>query len=187
MFHTRFNPAIQAAINLTADAQGVKLAREEREDCKQSLWFSLIKNNYKKLGSYRGINGCTLRSWLWVCAVNETRNYLKERKKHAHSSLEDSSSGENQDNSPLNLSQGRESIEEEIAQNELYAIIIHIIEEHLTTRQRLFAQLYWLDGASFDEIRHIMHLQDQELYLLKHRTQKKIKQILKKHFCPFDD
>jgi RNA polymerase sigma factor (sigma-70 family) len=42
--------------------------------------LSLFKDNYRKLRSFQGKNGCSLASWLRLVAVNHTRDYAKKKK-----------------------------------------------------------------------------------------------------------
>jgi RNA polymerase sigma factor (sigma-70 family) len=170
IFYERFARLISATISRTASLQSVNLNHEDMEDCKQLVWASFLENEYKKLKSYKGINGCSVATWLKTCTVNATINFLTSVSRHKHLPLEGILTTENR---------SLENPEKTATQQELWERIIQIVEKELSTRERLFAHLYWFDEVSFGEISLIMHLSTDNIYLLKHRIQKKIQQFLK--------
>ncbi len=56
------------------------ISAEQVEDIYQEIFHSLIKDNYRKLATYRGKNGCSLASWLRQVTVNFTIDYLRKLK-----------------------------------------------------------------------------------------------------------
>jgi RNA polymerase sigma factor (sigma-70 family) len=49
-------------------------------DIFQEIFLSLVKDNFRKLRSFRGRNGCTLATWLRQVAVNATLDYLRRER-----------------------------------------------------------------------------------------------------------
>ncbi len=43
----------------------------------QEIFLSLIKDNYRRLRSFKARNGCSLASWLRQVSINATINYLR--------------------------------------------------------------------------------------------------------------
>lgn len=56
------------------------LTKENTGDIFHEIFLSLTKDNFKKLSSFKGKNGCTLASWLRVVTVNYTLDYLRKFK-----------------------------------------------------------------------------------------------------------
>ena len=55
---------------------GIPITPAEKEDIFQELMFSLVENNFRKLKSYRALNGCSFASWLRQVTINFTINRL---------------------------------------------------------------------------------------------------------------
>jgi RNA polymerase sigma-70 factor (ECF subfamily) len=60
--------------------KGCSISTEQTEDIFQEIFQALIKDNYKKLSTYQGKNGCTLASWLRQVTINFTIDYLRKLK-----------------------------------------------------------------------------------------------------------
>ena len=58
--------------------------------------------------------------------------------------------------------------------------IYDVIDKELSPREKLIANFYWIDGLSFEEIAEITKLSVNNLYLIRHRIQKKIKKIIER-------
>ncbi|MGA1795424.1 MAG: RNA polymerase sigma factor [bacterium] len=171
-FHERFSRLINATIFQTARVHWIDLKPEDMRDCEQAIWSSFLENECNKLRCYRGDNGCTLATWLRTCTVNATLNFLDAliRSTSRYVPL-----GENAH--PVNKE--IENVERHIAEQEELERVMKIIRENLTSRERLFVTFHWLDEMSFNEISPIMNLPPRNLYVLKHRIQKKIRRLLK--------
>lgn len=61
-------------------SKGVAAAENYSNDICQEIFHSLIKDNFKKLKSYRAKNGCSLASWLRQVTINFTIDYLRRIK-----------------------------------------------------------------------------------------------------------
>jgi RNA polymerase sigma factor (sigma-70 family) len=79
-FILRYSRLIYNYIYSVLAIQGCRLSRCEVEDIFQEIFHSLIKDNYKKLSTYRGRNGCSLGSWLRQVTINFTIDYLRSLK-----------------------------------------------------------------------------------------------------------
>ena len=60
--------------------KGRSISTEQVEDIYQELFHVLIKDNYRKLSTYQGKNGCSLASWLRQVTINFTIDYLRKLK-----------------------------------------------------------------------------------------------------------
>jgi RNA polymerase sigma factor (sigma-70 family) len=49
-------------------------------DISQEIFLSLIKDNFKKLRSFKARNGCSLASWLRLITIHSTIDYLRRLK-----------------------------------------------------------------------------------------------------------
>lgn len=79
-FLSRYSRLIYNYIYSVLAVKGRRLTAEQVEDVFQEIFYSLIKDNYKKLATYQGRNGCSLASWLRQVTINFTIDYLRKLK-----------------------------------------------------------------------------------------------------------
>ncbi len=79
-FILRYSRLIYNYIHSVLSVNGHSASAEQLEDIFQEILHSLIKDNYRKLSTYRGKNGCSLASWLRQVTVNYTIDYLRKFK-----------------------------------------------------------------------------------------------------------
>ncbi len=79
-FLPRYSRLIYNYIYSVLSVKGYSLTEEQVEDVFQEIFCSLIKDNYKKLATYQGKNGCSLASWLRQVTINFTVSYLRKLK-----------------------------------------------------------------------------------------------------------
>lgn len=77
-FMERYSRLIYKYIHSVLNAKGFTPAQDYIDDIFQELFKSLIQNNYKKLKSFKGKNGCSLASWLRQVTINLTLDYLRK-------------------------------------------------------------------------------------------------------------
>lgn len=79
-FLEKYSRLIYSYIHYVLTSKGSRLARDASQDIFQEIIFSLIKDNFRKLKSYKARNGCTLASWLRQVTINATIDYLRMQK-----------------------------------------------------------------------------------------------------------
>lgn len=79
-FISRYSRLIYNYIYSVVSVKGCSILAEQVEDIFQEIFHSLIKDNYKKLSTFKGKNGCSLASWLRQVTINFTVDYLRKLK-----------------------------------------------------------------------------------------------------------
>jgi len=79
-FVEKYSRLIYNYIHRVLYSKGIAAAGEYANDICQEIFHSLIKENFKKLKSYRAKNGCSLASWLRQVTINFTIDYLRRIK-----------------------------------------------------------------------------------------------------------
>jgi len=79
-FISRYSRLIYNYIYSVLAVKSHSLALGQVEDIFQEIFYSLIKDNYRKLSTYQGRNGCSLASWLRQVTINFTIDYLRKLK-----------------------------------------------------------------------------------------------------------
>ncbi len=79
-FILRYSRLIYNYIHSVLTVKGRSISTDQVEDIFQEIFHALIKDNYKKLSTYQGRNGCSLASWLRQVTINFTIDYLRKLK-----------------------------------------------------------------------------------------------------------
>ena len=88
-FILRYSRLIYNYIYSVLSVKGRSLSSEQVEDIFQEIFQALIKDNYRKLATFQGKNGCSLASWLRQVTINFTIDYLRKLKPIASLDAED--------------------------------------------------------------------------------------------------
>ena len=76
-FVDKYSRLIYNYIYSVLKTKGLTLAQENIEELFQEIFFSLIKDDFKKLKSFKGLNGCSFASWLRQVTVNFSIDYIR--------------------------------------------------------------------------------------------------------------
>ena len=79
-FLDKYSRLIYSYILHVLNAKGCSPAKDISQDIFQEIICSLIKDDSRKLRTYKARNGCSLASWLRQVAVNATIDYLRVQK-----------------------------------------------------------------------------------------------------------
>jgi RNA polymerase sigma factor (sigma-70 family) len=79
-FLNKYSRLIYSYIFNVINFKGHTLTQANIEDLFQEIIYSLITDNFKKLRSFKGLNGCSLASWLRQLTINFTIDELRKLK-----------------------------------------------------------------------------------------------------------
>jgi len=79
-FIDKYSRLIYNYIHSVLKIKGSHFTQENINDLFQEIILSLVKDNFKKLSSFKAKNGCSLASWLRQVTVNFTIDYLRKLK-----------------------------------------------------------------------------------------------------------
>lgn len=60
--------------------RSVSYSQNDINDIFQEIFYYLIKDNFKKLSTFKAKNGCSLASWLRQVTINFTKDYIRKLK-----------------------------------------------------------------------------------------------------------
>jgi len=150
-------------------------AQDSINDLFQEIFLALIKDDFKKLKTYKGKNKCSLASWLRQVTINYTIDYLRKTK--AAISLE----AENEDGA---------SLKDLIADDSILALEGIIQEEkslhledcisRLNTDDKYFLELYLNQGISLEGLKEIFRIARGAVDMRKSRIIEKLRDCFRK-------
>lgn len=146
-FLERYSRLIYSYILSVAKVKGLILAPDSVNDLFQELILSLLKDNFRKLRTYRGKNGCSFASWLRQVTINFTLDFTRRLKPQV--SIDE----ENEEGLTLKdlLRDNSISARDKIAQSELLSHLKDCVA-FLDDDDKYFIELYLNRGLSLGDI-----------------------------------
>ncbi len=178
IFVEKYTDLVYHTIHKTLNIYHPEFLYQELEDIHNSIFLSLIDNDYKKLRQYKGINGCTVSSWIRIIATNSVLNFIKKGSK-IHVSFEDTSDENEKKTLTDTISDPQPSVIEKITESEQAALLVELMEG-LKSNDRLFLKYYYEEELPPEEIAEIMNITVSAIYSKKSRIIDKLKKIAKK-------
>lgn len=175
VFLTRYSRLIYSYIYQTFNLNGHRYKQEEIEDIYQEIFCSLIKDNYRKLSSYQGRNGCSLASWLRQVVINSTLSYLRKLKNTAVSIDQETEEGFSLKEVLKDISV---SAQEFLADAEKLRSLEDCIEL-LDADDQYFAGLFLDQGLGLSQIKEHLGLNRGALYMRKSRILRRLRDCFK--------
>ncbi len=77
-FIEKYSRLIYGYIHSTIDSRGHTFAQDNIDDIFHDIILSLVKDNFRKLNSFKAKNGCSFASWLRQVTVNFTIDYMRK-------------------------------------------------------------------------------------------------------------
>jgi RNA polymerase sigma-70 factor, ECF subfamily len=167
----RFSGLIYHAVKQTLVLKRVPHTRQDLEDLHGSVFLQLLDKGCRKLGQYRGTNGCSLASWIRLIAIRTVLNHLRAQGMDSFSWGDRRSAIE--DLHGELAAEGAEVSRKVEKEEEL-----RMVEEgihRLPAKERLLMRLHFERGLALEEVADVMHLTLQNAYTIKHRAVKRLR------------
>jgi RNA polymerase sigma-70 factor (ECF subfamily) len=173
IFVKRYSKLVYHAVHHTLKLHSYTHKTEDIEDIHNSIFLSLIENDFRKLRQFEGRRGCSLSSWVRLISVRSTIDFLRSQKVHL------SINGDSETAQPIieTLIDDRLSVEKQMEMAETERAFKDAINE-LSPSDKLFIRLYYEKELPEEEIAGIMHVSINTIYSKKNRIREKIKKIL---------
>ena len=174
-FLKNYSRLIYSYIKNILDAKGHALAENQAQDVFQEIIYSLIKDNFRKLGSFKAKNGCSLASWLRQVTVNFAIDYLRRAKPDAVSLDEEKDDAVSLKDTLADKSM---PVSEIVNQHELLDSLKECIKK-LDTDDKYFLRLYINKKLELEELRAILHISRPAVDMRKARILARLKECFK--------
>lgn len=171
-FVTRYSDLVYHTVLNTLKAKSVDCQTQDVEDLHQTVFMRLLEKRCRRLRQFRGINGCSLRSWVRMITVHTVIDHLRSRKDAlAHASTLDTASF-------LHNLQA-DQIDPVCALDRAQQMDrVHRGLQSLVPRDRLFIKLHCLKDLSIQEVAGILGVTENNAYSIKHRALNRLKAAL---------
>jgi len=81
-FVEKYKNLVYSSILKTFQLINYRVTEGDTDDLFQDIFILLIKNNFRKLRSFKWKNGCSLATWLQVVSKNRTYDYVRRKLSH---------------------------------------------------------------------------------------------------------
>jgi RNA polymerase sigma factor (sigma-70 family) len=174
-FIDRYSRLVYNYIHSTLALKGTnQFNRDNVNDLFQEIFLSLVKDNFKKLRSFKAKNGCSLASWLRQIAINSTIDYLRKCKPSV--SLDQ----ETDDNFSLKdiIADDSASVKDILADEEKLKDLKDCIKK-LDTDEQYFLELHINRNLTLDRIKELLGISRPAVDMRKSRIIDKLKRCFK--------
>ena len=172
-FVREFSDLVYRSVRHTLWVKNVYFNQDDLEDLHNTVFLKLFENQGKKLGQFKGKNGCGLATWIRIITVRIVLNHIRKKGldsitgQQKRIPLEDIPELSLADSGPL----------AEIEKAEKQQSIKDGIRD-LPPRDRLFLLLHYENGYSLKRVAETMKLSLNNAYIIKHRAIQKLKSRL---------
>jgi RNA polymerase sigma factor (sigma-70 family) len=171
-FVTRFSDLVYHAVLNTLKAKSDNCQTQDVEDLHQTVFMRLLEKRCRRLRLFRGINGCSLRSWVRMITVHTVIDHLRSRKDAlAHASTLDTASFlHSLQADPIDPVYALDRAQQmDRVQRGLQSLV---------PRDRLFIKLHCLKELSIQEVAGILGVSENNAYCIKHRALNRLRAAL---------
>jgi len=174
-FISRYSHLIYNYIYSVLSVKGRSISTEQVDDIFQEIFHALIKDNYRKLSTYQGKNGCSLASWLRQVTINFTIDYLRKLKPIVSLDVEDED-GFTLKDTLKDLSAGPIEFLNDQDRRKTLQECISLLE----LDEQYFLELFLNQGLTLDEIKEHFKINRGAVDMRKGRILQKLQDCFKK-------
>jgi len=173
-FVEKYSSLIYNYIHSVSRAKGHTFTQENIQDIFQEIFLSLVKDNFRKLSSFKAKNGCSLASWLRQVTINTAIDYI--RKLRSDISIDE----EIDDNFNLLeiLSSDSPSAADTLSEDEKLGSLKDCIDK-LTIDDKYFLELHIHRNLSLEELKAHLKVSRGAIDMRKSRIVERLKECFK--------
>ncbi len=174
-FVEKYSSLIYNYIHSVLKIKGHTFTQENINDLFQEIFLSLVKDNFKKLSSFKAKNGCSLASWLRQVTINFTIDYLRKIRKPLVSI--DEETGDDFSLAEI-LSSNSPSAADTLSQEESLAHLKDCIDK-LDIDDKYFLELHLNRGLGLEELKDYFKISRGAIDMRKSRIVERLRECFK--------
>ena len=175
-FVDTYKALIYDAILRTFHFVGYKNIEEAAGDIFQDVFASLLRDNCRKLRSFKWKNGCSLASWLHIIAKNITFDYIRKHFSREKIIVSLTKGSEDKEDTFEDKESSLENLEHKEKVNIFEGALKELPKEDIYLIELLYFREY-----SSKRVAKILGKSVDALYMQKKRMIDKLKKIIEKH------
>lgn len=173
-FVRQFSNLVYAAILGVVKAKTVVLSQHDIEDLHSTVFLRLFEHRCRKLGQFKGKNGCSLASWIRMISVRAVLDHLRRRKDAMARSdrlVSMDAIAEVSSHAPSPLSRLAEAEQARLMEMGL---------RRLSDRDQLMIRMHCLEGCSLKQMAEVLNVSSGNVHSVKHRAVRRLKQAVER-------
>jgi RNA polymerase sigma factor (sigma-70 family) len=174
LFVRNFSNLVYAAILGVVKANTASLSRHDIEDLHSTVFLKLFEHRCRKLGQYKGKNGCSLASWVRMIAVRTVLDHLRRRKDamaRPDRLVNMEAAADLRSRAPSPLSRLAEAEQVRMMEKALC---------RLSERDQLMIRMHCLEGCSLNQMAQVLKVSANTIHSVKHRAVQRLKQAVER-------
>jgi len=173
-FIEKYSRLIYNYIHSVLKIKGSTFTQENINDLFQEIILSLVKDNFKKLSSFKARNGCSLASWLRQVTVNFTIDYTRRLKPTVSIDAENDAGLSLADS----LSSNSASAKDTLSQEERFRQLEDCIDG-LGSDDRYFLELHINRDLSLEDLRGYFKISRPAIDMRKSRIIERLRECFR--------
>ena len=174
-FISRYSRLIYNYIYSVFSVKGIAVSQEQAEDIFQDIFHILIRDNYKKLSTYKAKNGCSLASWLRQVTINFTIDYLRKLKPQTSLDAQDNDGFTIKD-ALVDLTPSAAAFMNDKDKRKTLQECISLLERG----EQYFLELYLNQGLSLEQIKECLRINRGAVDMRKSRIFQRLKECFQR-------
>lgn len=173
-FVTTYSDVVYRGVQSTLTGRGVPFSYDDLKDIHNNVFLQIFDRRCHKLRQFKGLNGCSLKTWVRVITVRATLNFIRKR---GYDGIADQRKAVCLEDMPEMHDHGK-SPWEHLEKAEQWRLLESAMQV-LAPRDRLFMRLHFEKGLSVPEVATAMQLSVNNAHTVKHRVVKRLQEHVK--------
>lgn len=165
VFQSRYDRLACACIGRVLRKFGRRVSEEDAREVRATFYLSLVSNDMHKLRAFDPARGCKLGTFIGMLATNAAHDHLRSIRREPSKDVmgEGALEVESDEPSPFDATSQRERAE----------LCTQALAD-FSEKDRAFAQMYFVDGLSPEQIAEKLQISVKTVYTKKHKIQAKL-------------
>ena len=181
LFVRKYTKLIYNSIYRTLELKGYKIEADLVEDLHQEVFYSLIKNDFAKLKTFKWERNCSLATWLGVVTRNLVLNFIRTDSKYKKSIMSLSEElGEEKEGSLMDtIKDESPSIREQMDKESKMNLASKYLEQ-LDVTERTILDLFYGESLPLEQIARVLGKSADSVFMQKKRLIAGLEEKIKK-------
>lgn len=181
-FVRKYTKLIYNSIYRTLELKGYKIPADLVGDLHQEVFLSLIKDNFKKLRTFKWERNCSLAIWIGVVTRNLVLNFIRNDYKYKSKTLSlDEEIDKEKKSSLLEIIQDESPSISEVMDKDTTIALLNKHIEKLNIIERAILDMFYKQNLPLEEIARVLGIKSEDaVFMQKKRIITELRKKIKK-------